>query len=130
MYLGDSYGLWETCCMSCMSCCTTSFNPSWPGVRTATGGYELTTREEASYCEWCPPGISIAATFNAFKISNASILFLDFCIYIFVFMHMRRQILQPHHSHERQQRSHRHLQAGLAGLKTVRSSKFQKIMVS
>jgi len=26
------------------------------GVRTSTGGYELTTREEASYCEWCPPG--------------------------------------------------------------------------
>lgn len=26
------------------------------GVRTADGGYELTTREEASYCEWCPPG--------------------------------------------------------------------------
>ncbi len=36
---------------------------------------------------------------------------------------MRRQILQPHHSHERQQRSHQHLQAGL-GLKTVRASKF------
>ncbi|CAK9116720.1 unnamed protein product, partial [Durusdinium trenchii] len=26
------------------------------GVRTADGGYDAVTREEASYCEWCPPG--------------------------------------------------------------------------
>eukprot|EP00438_Fugacium_kawagutii_P007822 Skav212601 [mRNA] locus=scaffold2176:36422:82683:- [translate_table: standard] len=34
----------------------TGTNPQISCVRTADGGYEVTTRDEASYCEWCPPG--------------------------------------------------------------------------
>ena len=45
-----------------------------PGVRTADGGYELTTREEASYCEWCPPGSCVTDTTNIQKRTETCVL--------------------------------------------------------
>ena len=51
------------------------------------------------------------------RISRFQGMFLDEHLYLLlcfiVSMGFSRQILQPHHSHERQQRSHRHLQAGV-----------------
>ena len=62
-----------------VACCT-SFNPYWPGVRTSTGGYELTTQEEASYCEWCPPGIEKLQQLS--RISRVQGMFLDEHLYL------------------------------------------------
>ena len=128
-YRLNSYGLLEACCMlyklqSLLA--RRSDLDWWLWADNSRGSFLLRVVSSRHF------NCSNFQGFQDFKVCFLTSIYIFYCglLCFIVSMRFSRQILQPHHSHERQQRSHRHLQAGVGcGLKTQScASKFGKLL--